>query len=362
MYRKLIAMAKTEYLAASNRFEKSVIVSKIIEAVHDASGVFLKKVAANKNDDNDDGDGGCSRWVECSESFVREKIAQSIRDGLPFKYSSSTSRKRERAAQAQKQVAGEKRKREYEQKLTKELFSPTACHSMPQQLMKQPSSVSVSAPAPAPAALSLMLERTFLERSGSDQNCDTAGIANQAMEILSGDGNNILDDVRIAEELEIDIREGGGDRVHRNDSDYAATAMNDNYGDHNHHHHDYEPMPLSSDEEDEALQLEMLQLTAHNDHDELWPRPHPVDLSDGSRRGNGGGSEHNSSSSNDSWGDINTSKSDSSSNSKYGDGGDSGDVYQSFMRQHWEDLPTNLSPTQIAEEIITTFQRQQNRH
>merc|ERR1712146_286709 len=87
----------------------------------------------------------------------------------------------------------------------------------------------------------------------------------------------------------------------------------------------------------------------------------------------------------------------SSRNSKNGAGGKSGDVYQSFMRQHWpaisddmddvqqeamdaiqlmerhmgqqriqklkeaafgvnvEDLPIELSPSNIAEEIVTTF-------
>ena len=54
------------------------------------SGRFVKK--ASKSVD--------SNWIECGEDFVREKVTQSLRDGLSFKYSSSTSRKRERKARA----------------------------------------------------------------------------------------------------------------------------------------------------------------------------------------------------------------------------------------------------------------------
>jgi hypothetical protein len=42
---------------------------------------------------------GGHRWIECSTNFVREKVTQSLRDNLSFKYSSSTSRKRERKIQ-----------------------------------------------------------------------------------------------------------------------------------------------------------------------------------------------------------------------------------------------------------------------
>merc|ERR1712003_325442 len=53
------------------------------------NGKFVKKVSHK----------GGHRWVECNTNFVREKVTQSLRDGLSFKYSSSTSRKRERKIQ-----------------------------------------------------------------------------------------------------------------------------------------------------------------------------------------------------------------------------------------------------------------------
>merc|ERR1712194_797751 len=50
---------------------------------------------------------GKVRWIECNLNFVREKITQSLRDGLSFKYSSSTTRKRQRKAQAQEILDGD---------------------------------------------------------------------------------------------------------------------------------------------------------------------------------------------------------------------------------------------------------------
>jgi len=367
MYRKLIAMAKTDYLTASNRFEKSVIVSKIMDAVHDKSGVFVKKVVTSKSNDGD-GDGN-ARWVECSEAFVREKIAQSIRDGLPFKYSSSTSRKRERAAQAQKEAANEKNKRDYEKKLQNDLFYPRKVTSA----MKQPQSMSGA--ATAPSSLSLMLESTFLggRSDGSTQHYDTANIANQAMEILSDDVKHIFDDDRMAGGIEVDRIEsmGNGPAHHGNNGDFSSKQQNgDNHDlwEHNHLHDDLEPMPLSSDEEDEAMQLELLQLTAHNDHVDLFPRPFADGLIDGSRGGDRRCSNYIRSSSNNNNNDWlegmdhkkPSADTSSSRNSNSGGRGNSGDVYQNFMRQHWEDLPIELSPSNIAEEIVTTFQPQED--
>merc|ERR1712072_1019456 len=97
-------------------------------------------------------------------------------------------------------------------------------------------------------------------------------------------------------------------------------------------------------EEDEAMQLELLQLTAHNDHVDLFPRPFADGLIGGNR-----GSDRRCSNS------IRSSR-----NNNNGAGGNSGDLYQSFMRQHWGDLPIELSPSNIAEEIVTTFQPQEN--
>lgn len=91
LYRNLISLAKEQYSKAPNRLGKSLIVSEIIRHIHKANGRFMKKIRRK----------GGNLWVECSLNFVREKVTQSLRDGLSFKYSSSTMRKRQRKAQAQ---------------------------------------------------------------------------------------------------------------------------------------------------------------------------------------------------------------------------------------------------------------------
>ena len=90
MYRKLISLAKKHYESAPNRLVKSWIVSEIISHVHKTDGRFLKQIYKN---------GSQQRiWVECETSVVREKVTQSLRDGLSSKYSSSTARKKKRKA------------------------------------------------------------------------------------------------------------------------------------------------------------------------------------------------------------------------------------------------------------------------
>lgn len=88
-YRKLISLAKKQYSKAPNRSLKTLIVTEIINHIHKANGRFVKKVRHK----------GGHKWVKCNTNFVREKVTQSLRDGLSFKYSSSTSRKRERKIQ-----------------------------------------------------------------------------------------------------------------------------------------------------------------------------------------------------------------------------------------------------------------------
>lgn len=97
LYRKLISLAKNQYSKAPNRLGKSLIVSQIIQHVHKADGRFVKKATTK----------GGEKWVECSLNFVREKVTQSLRDGLSFKYSSSTTRKRQRKAQVQEIFYGD---------------------------------------------------------------------------------------------------------------------------------------------------------------------------------------------------------------------------------------------------------------
>ncbi|MGK3740468.1 MAG: hypothetical protein ACI8RD_003702 [Bacillariaceae sp.] len=97
LYRKLIGFAKNQYSMQNNRIGKSQIVSEIIDAVHNSNGRFIKKVGKGKS----------CYWVECDENFIREKVTQSLRDGLSFKYSSSTKRKRERKAKVQEVCHGD---------------------------------------------------------------------------------------------------------------------------------------------------------------------------------------------------------------------------------------------------------------
>jgi hypothetical protein len=91
LYRKLISLVKNQYSKTPNRLGKSLIASQIIHHIHRTNGRFVKKVSRKVG----------VRWVECSQNFVREKVTQSLRDGLSFKYSSSTTRKRQRKAQVQ---------------------------------------------------------------------------------------------------------------------------------------------------------------------------------------------------------------------------------------------------------------------
>lgn len=83
-YRQLIAHATKKYSATENKLEKTLIVSEIVEAIHERSGKFVKKEKK----------GG--PWVEVDEVFAREKVGQSLRDGLHDKYRSSTKAKKQR--------------------------------------------------------------------------------------------------------------------------------------------------------------------------------------------------------------------------------------------------------------------------
>ena len=88
-YRALIAQATSKYEATTNKFEKTLIVSEIVESIRVAnpSGNFVKK---------DHIRGGGGRWVEVNDQFAREKVGQSLRDCLHSKYRSSTQSKKSR--------------------------------------------------------------------------------------------------------------------------------------------------------------------------------------------------------------------------------------------------------------------------
>jgi exonuclease VII large subunit len=95
MYRALIAGATERYSATSNKLEKTMIVSEIVNAVHKQQGMFVKKEKK----------GG--PWVEVDEVFAREKIGQSLRDGLHDKYRSATKAKKQRKEKLNERFNGD---------------------------------------------------------------------------------------------------------------------------------------------------------------------------------------------------------------------------------------------------------------
>lgn len=86
-YKTLIEENLEEYSKCDTKFEKSLIVTKVIEAVREASpnGGFIKKV-----------DGV---WYDVGDHLAREKTGQSFRDSLYTHYKSSTKAKQARRKQ-----------------------------------------------------------------------------------------------------------------------------------------------------------------------------------------------------------------------------------------------------------------------
>jgi hypothetical protein len=95
-YRTIIALATKTYESTTNKFEKTLIVSAIIESAREAtpSGGFVKKVDET------------GRWAEVSEQFAREKVGQSLRDSLHGNYRSSTKAKNCRRRKLNESVSG----------------------------------------------------------------------------------------------------------------------------------------------------------------------------------------------------------------------------------------------------------------
>lgn len=89
-YRDLISAATDKYATSTNKLEKSLIVSEIVDAIHQRKGQFVKKETKNKH-------GSCC-WVIVDDVFAREKVSQSLRDGLHDRYKSSTKAKKQRRA------------------------------------------------------------------------------------------------------------------------------------------------------------------------------------------------------------------------------------------------------------------------
>lgn len=84
-YRSLITQAMEKYSNAKNKYEKTLIVSSIVDEVRERSpqGGFVKQ----------EPDG---LWYEVGDHLAREKAGQNLRDGLSKQYKSSTKAKRRR--------------------------------------------------------------------------------------------------------------------------------------------------------------------------------------------------------------------------------------------------------------------------
>ena len=83
-FREIIQQYKPAYAQATNKVEKSLLVSEIVDAVRGFSpdGGFVKKFG--------------SRYYEVGDSVAREKIGQCLRDQLHSQYKSSTKAKKNR--------------------------------------------------------------------------------------------------------------------------------------------------------------------------------------------------------------------------------------------------------------------------
>lgn len=88
-FRALVEQNSQKYANASNKMEKSIVVSAVVETVRKASpvGSFIRKI-----------DG---RWQEVSEGIARERVGQTFRDIIDSKYRSSTHAKKRRRAKLQ---------------------------------------------------------------------------------------------------------------------------------------------------------------------------------------------------------------------------------------------------------------------
>lgn len=87
-YRTMIANATEKYASTTNKLEKTLIVSEIVDAVRKKKGKFVKQERRG------------APWVKADEIFAREKVGQSLRDGLHDRYKSSTKAKKRRRSQA----------------------------------------------------------------------------------------------------------------------------------------------------------------------------------------------------------------------------------------------------------------------
>ena len=111
-YRALIAANTKSYATATNKFEKTLIVSKIVTCItRERGGIFVKKAEQpnkrkKKSSSNNASSSPCC-WIQSDEIFAREKVGQSLRDSLHGQYRSSTKAKRRHRDQVNERVSGD---------------------------------------------------------------------------------------------------------------------------------------------------------------------------------------------------------------------------------------------------------------
>lgn len=69
-YREIIKENLKEYMNAKTKMDKSLVVSKVVDQIHEDGGNFVKKNAKTK------------KWGVVDEDFAREKTAHTIRDTI----------------------------------------------------------------------------------------------------------------------------------------------------------------------------------------------------------------------------------------------------------------------------------------
>jgi hypothetical protein len=146
-FRQLIQHALPVYREATSKFEKSMIVSEVVDEVRSRAS------SEKKNIGGEQGGGFVKRntsdglYYEVGDHFAREKVGQSLRDGLSAIYKSSARAKKQRQKLVSQGVADE-----FDRLLKRNSFvtrrmhtlSSTAATSVEHQLLLQASSASSS--------------------------------------------------------------------------------------------------------------------------------------------------------------------------------------------------------------------------
>jgi hypothetical protein len=84
-FRSLIERTTLKYSKATNKFQRSIIVSQVVDSIRSNGNGFVRQHK--------------SGWIEVGDHLAREKVGQMLRDGLNTRYSSSSQAKKRRRTQ-----------------------------------------------------------------------------------------------------------------------------------------------------------------------------------------------------------------------------------------------------------------------